>query len=222
MATITAQLTTVGRLAPLLLVGLVLAPGCGLTDKFTKRDQAKPPVATPATATATGPKPTRVVVAWQPQVVQAADPLRNGSMYPGLAGRLYLFGEDMGFPIICPGKVIVELYDLSQCGVGLLPGAPPAPPPQKPLETWEFDPVTLKRLVRKDFIGEGFTLFLPWGTFKPEITRVQLRTRFEPSAGPAPLFGEPEVLNLSNPFQGMALKHGPVGPNIEQATAPRK
>lgn len=202
MATVPAEVIRRGarRLVPLFLVALCMLPGCVLLDKTVSKHKEP-----------TGPCPTRVVVAWEPKVHYAADPTRGGAMNPGLAGRLYLFGEDVSFPLVCEGKVHVELFDVTPRENGVV--APRA------LETWDFDPATLQKLLRRDMFGQGYTLFLPWGTFRPDITRVQLRTTFTPSAGPAPLFGSPSTLNLANPLVfGGANPHGPIGPNIEMRT----
>jgi len=114
---------------------------------------------------------------WSNQLNTTRDTVNNGAPLTGVVGRLYLFGEEVGFPLNADGKVTVDLYDIT--------GANLAKP--KMLERWEIDRETLKRLGRKDTIGWGYTLFLPWSTYKPEITRVQLQARFVPDKG-IPLF----------------------------------
>ena len=44
-------------------------------------------------------------------------------------------------------------------------------------------------MLHKDAVGWGYTLFLPWGTYQPEITQAQLRLRYEPVNG-APLYAD--------------------------------
>ena len=64
-----------------------------------------------------------------------------------------------------------------------------------PLEEWRFDRETLQRLYKRDAVGGGYTLFLPWGTYKSEITQVRLRLRYEPTKG-TPLYNESSTLVL--------------------------
>jgi hypothetical protein len=153
-----------------------LACGC-VTMGGTVPDKAKekPPCGTPCQAVAT----------WQPHVLFAPDPVRMGLSAPGLTGRFYLFGgEQVDCTMVADGKLVVDLYDLSA-------GAAK----QVLLEKWIFDKDTNKRLVRKDAIGWGFTLFLPWGTYRPDISMVQLKAHFEPEKG-TPLYAEAAPLTL--------------------------
>src|SRR5262249_14504853 len=147
MAMVPQKLVSLGqgavRAGLLGLTVICLACGC-VTMGGTAPDKGKekPPCGTPCQAVAT----------WQPTVLFAPDPARLGLSAPGLAGRFYLFGEQVDFPMVADGKIVVDLYDLSA-------GAAK----QVLMEKWIFDKDTNKRLVRKDAIGWGFTLFLPWG-----------------------------------------------------------
>jgi hypothetical protein len=102
----------------------------------------------------------------------------------GLAGRLYLFGSQVKRPLVGDGTLIVDLYD-DTCD----------PKPDRPLEEWRFDKATLQRLEREDAVGLGYTLFLPWGTYRPEINRVHLRVCYEPAHG-TPLYAENPPMSL--------------------------
>lgn len=124
-----------------------------------------------------GAAPCEVVVAWNPEVLFRPDPAHRGTPTPGLGGRMYLFTAGNNCPITGDGCMVVDLYE------DLSPNA------TVPLEEWRFDKDTLKRLLRRDAVGWGYTLFLPWGTYKPEIKQVQLRLRYEPVKG-APLYAE--------------------------------
>ena len=115
---------------------------------------------------------------WNGQLSATRDTVNNGAELRGLIGRLYLFGEEVGFPLNAEGTVTVDLYDITPANTQ---GKP------KMLERWEIDKDTLKRLGRKDTIGWGYTLFLPWSTYRPDITRVQMQARFVPERG-IPLF----------------------------------
>jgi hypothetical protein len=173
-----------------LLPLVALAGGCVTLDGLRSGDAPPPPGI-----------PCRVVAWWQPHVVFTPDPVRHGASAPGLAGRLYLFGPQIDFPMVGDGSLVVDLYDETGC--------PPGQPALQ--EEWRLDPVTLKQLLRRDMIGWGYTLFLPWGRYRPDLTRVQLRVRYEPAHG-SPLFAEPSSLNLASDGR-------PTGPPVVTAQA---
>jgi hypothetical protein len=180
------------RAAAGLFAALLLSAGCTTLDPFV--------------GTADGP-PTgtvyQVVATWNPEVVFAPDPVHGGKPAPGLAGRLYLFGPQIDFPMQGDGALVVDLYN--ECG-------------DKPvmLEEWRIDHDTLQRLLRKDMIGWGYTLFLPWGTYKPDLQRVRLRACYQPAKG-APLFADngPMTLHTGEPAGGPVA----AGPNTPPTAA---
>jgi hypothetical protein len=135
----------------------------------------------------TGPV-AQISTAWHDQVVFAPDPVRNGMMAPGLAGRLYLFGPKMGFPLAGDGMAIVDVCDPSQ------PGPDGAP---KMLERWEIKKDTLERCLRKDAIGWGYDLLLPWGTYRPDLTQIVVRARYDPPKG-LPIYAQPSKINFNH------------------------
>lgn len=145
---------------------------------------------------------------WDNRVQYTPDPANGGKDNPGLAGRLYLFGAETGFPLEGDGKVLIDLYDAS---------ADKEQP--RILERWSFDRDNLKRLLRKDMIGWGYTLFLPWATYNPQISQVTIRLCYVPDKG-APMYAPPSTVTLNN--------HGPVRvsnrtvPAIEMAGAKGK
>jgi hypothetical protein len=120
----------------------------------------------------------RVVATWYPEVVSTPDPVHNGQPVHGLAGRVYLFGSEITRPLVGDGTLTVDLYDDTGDAK-----------PETPLEEWRFDRVTLHRLQRADAVGPGYTLFLPWATYRPEIKRVHLRLRYDSPNG-TPLYAE--------------------------------
>ncbi len=153
---------------------LVLLSGCVTFDPFQG-----PPESPPSGA------PCRVVVTWRQEVYFTPDPTRGGEPIPGIVGRLYLFGKDMGHPLGTSGSVIVDLYECH----------PSSPSQPILLEEWRIDKETLARLMQRDGIGWGYTLFLPWSTYRPDRRHVQLRTRFEPEGG-VPLYADIAPLQL--------------------------
>jgi hypothetical protein len=124
--------------------------------------------------------PCEAVLACNPEVIFKPDPANRGAPTPGIGGRMYLFGEGSNCPLIGDGCVALDLYDDTH----------PLGSNPVPLEEWRIDQATLKRLLRRDAFGWGYTLFLPWGTYRPEITQVQLRLRYEPVNG-TPLYADP-------------------------------
>src|SRR5205823_13476032 len=102
--------------------------------------------------------PCQVVATWNPGVVYTPDPAHDGAETPGLVGRIYIFGPEISCPLASDGTMVVDLYDDT---------TGPAAKDARPLEEWQFDRDTLKRLQRRDAIGWGYTVFLPWATYKP-------------------------------------------------------
>jgi hypothetical protein len=148
-------------------------------------------------ATSAGPA-CQVVAMWHNGVAFTPDPTHGGEKTPGLACRVYLFGETVDFPKIGDGKLIVDVFDETSKN----PAAKTLP-----LEEWQIDKDTLKRLARHDAIGWGYTLFLPWGTYKPEISRVRLKVRYEPASG-FPLYTESTVTLTSPEAEPLTVAGG--------------
>jgi hypothetical protein len=172
-----------------LLTVLAQAAGCVLSKPVLAPEEKPVTPATQAAAT------------WESRVVFTPDPAHNGAATPGLAGRLYLFAADSGFPVVGDGSVVVDLYDDTPLACG---------GQAKMIEKWCIDRDTLKRLVRKDMIGQGYTLFLPWGTYKPEINQVHLMVCYTPQKG-TPLYAPSSTITLADP-------DGPV-PQVSSRTA---
>src|SRR5262249_19841415 len=57
---------------------------------------------------------------------------------------------------------------------------------------------TLRRLLKKDRIGWGYTLFLPWSTYRPEVTQVRLRVCYQPAQG-SPIYAAESSTSLTSP-----------------------
>ncbi|HKI34983.1 MAG TPA: hypothetical protein VKA46_24215 [Gemmataceae bacterium] len=130
---------------------------------------------------------TQVAVMWSPQVVTGVDPVHQGAPMSGLAGRVFLWGSDLKENLIADGDLIVDLYATP-------PEQPQAPPAC--LQTWVIKKDDLNReYLRKDFMGQGYTLNLPWPGYRPDITQVQLRVHYQPAKG-VPIYTQ-EVLALN-------------------------
>jgi hypothetical protein len=139
-------------------------------------------------------KPSQAYVAWHNQVIFAPDPVNGGVATPALAGRLYLFGPNMGYPFVGDGIATVDVFDPSQKGAD---GEP------KHLERWILKQATLQSCLRHDTIGWGYTLLLPWGTYRPDLAQIVLRVRYDPANG-APIYTNPATITF-NPVKDLQV-----------------
>ena len=144
------------------------------------------------------PEPCRIVAVWNPGVVFTPDPVHNGTPNPGLAGRIYMFGPEIGYPMIGNGSLVVQLFEDTKTA---------ADKEGQPLEEWRFDPETLKQLERRDAIGAGYTVFLPWASYKPEITQVHLKVCYQPPKA-FPIYAVGAPITLVDPEQMKTLATG--------------
>jgi hypothetical protein len=160
-----------------LLLAVACAPGC-MPDQFYTTKGAPPAAPAPG-------KPCEVAIAWINRVQSAPDVVHDGRPTPCLVGRMYLFDQTEKFPVVGDGAVLVTLYDDTRG------------PATQPLEEWYIDPVALRKFLKKDVIGWGYSLFLPWGSCKPEVTKVHLTCKYEPASG-QPLFGPVSPLTLEH------------------------
>ncbi len=175
---------------------VIVTPGCIALPAYLGRNKEAPAAGV-----------NLVVSRWENQVLLGQDPIHGGSM-PCLSGRVYLFTDDSGYPVAGNGAIKVELYDAAT------PGA-------KPLEDWVFDPHTLRRLLHKDIIGQGYSLFLPWTTYRPNITHVTLTVSYLGPQG-MPIYAPPTPITLSpdnRPLTPIA-RPIPAGPTLPARTGP--
>ncbi|MCS7045888.1 MAG: hypothetical protein NZO58_05995 [Gemmataceae bacterium] len=128
----------------------------------------------------------QVHAAWENRIVVTQDVVNGGRPLIGIAGRIYLM-EDFGKCVQAAGNVSVELYDATHAN---------AQSPPKIMERFEIDKDTLKRLLQKDDIGWGYTVFLPWSTYRPDVKRVQLQVKWQPDSG-VTLYSPPAVVVLN-------------------------
>ncbi len=146
----------------------LLHAGC-IHKSDVRPDAPKPAVPPPKPGT----PPTQVIACWKKNVEYGTDPVSNKTI-AGIAGRVYLFDDTGTYPLTGDGKISVELYDDSARAEG---GA------SKQLEIWNLDAETLKKLVQKDYMGAGYTLTLPWSTYRKEISQIHMVVHYEPKAG---------------------------------------
>ncbi|MDY3558709.1 hypothetical protein R5W23_005851 [Gemmata sp. JC673] len=165
----------------------------------------------PAAAAPSGPlaalgaKMERKVVAsnfgmgWQNRIAYLPDPTKNGRPNSGIVGQMYLFGGAKMEFAQADGVLTVDLVDDSPRP----PGQPAATP-----ERWQFDKATLRNLqTRDETFGKSYVVFLPWPTYKPDITRVKISARYDPESGPT-LFSPPATITFdtTTPFGAPLVK----------------
>jgi hypothetical protein len=92
---------------------------------------------------------------------------------PGLAARVYLVGDNLTKMPAGDGSLTVTLYDAAQ----------PLTENAKPNQVWTIDPASLRQVLKKDGVGWGYDLWLPWHGYRPEIVRVRLIVKYESAKG---------------------------------------
>jgi hypothetical protein len=136
-------------------------------------------------------QPSELALGWRNRVAYLPDPARNGVMSPGLVGQMFLFGYNgskLEF-VEADGVLTVDVIDRTPRPAG---AAAPLP------ERWQFNTDMLKRLQTVDeTFGRSYVLFLPWPAYRPDITRVEISARFDPTHGHT-LFSPPSILTLEN------------------------
>jgi hypothetical protein len=161
---------TAGRMAHWLITAAVLCSplltGC-VTTGITSWVNEKEPVPEIQVS--------QVATVWENQVFPVPDPVHNGQPNPCLAGRVFLYGPETKDTLEAKGTLSVQLY---------VEMPPETGQPARLLEQWNYpDPEQLKRLFRKDIVGSGYTLVLPWSTFSPNITNVEMVVCYMPKQG---------------------------------------
>ncbi len=133
-----------------------------------------------------------ITILWRNKIDFLPDPARNGEMGPGLVGQLFLLGaRDQFAPV--DGKLVVALYDETP--------RPPGVPQNKP-EGWEFTKEALKGLITPDErFGMCYAFFLPWPTYRADVTRIRVAARYEPENG-HPLYAQETKITLDNRTPG--------------------
>jgi len=169
--------TITRRFATALLLAALVAPaGCVGLDSFVGKEE--PPRG----------KVCKVVATWVPHVGFSPDVAHNGTPIPTLGGCVYLFGPNSSLPVEGDGTLTIDLFDLSH--------ADPQTGQPIQLEQWNLDAETLnKTCLKKQYFGWGYTMALPWDRYRPDITRVMFRVRYNPKNG-LPLFADPAMVTL--------------------------
>ena len=137
--------------------------------------------------------------------------LTEGKPVPTIGGRVYLFPMDLSTPVLSDGTLMVYLYN----------DMPDARERDVVLEEWVFSTKKLRELQRRDPIGWGYTVLLPWTTYSPEITKIRLKVRFDRVGAETPLYSDTVSLLFDNkPHEKTEITHqktaGPMLPKNGQ------
>ena len=130
----------------------------------------------------------RLTAAWNNKVMYAPDPTHGGDPVPGLLVRLWIFGPDTKDALTVPGELIIGLWDNTPKAAGAQPVLQ---------EVWHIDTETVEKFRRKDIIGDGFTLFLPWSKYHVDLKQVNVVARFNGTDG-RNLVSTPERLTIDH------------------------
>jgi hypothetical protein len=174
------RLLHAARIRGLFLAALLLTASSGCSLLETCGCISAPP-----------PAPVNEVIAFiYDQVQFVSDSANHGRPLPGLVGRVYLSHaeENKSNMVEASGMMVAEMFD-----------ATPGKEPRK-LADWRFDKESLKQLKKRDLVGMGYTLFLPWENYDPAIKKVQVRVWYE-EPGKASHFAEPQILALKSAEQ---------------------
>ena len=132
---------------------------------------------------------SHVEARWDNRVRTAPDSVNGGRTLAGMAGRVYLFNDETSKAVDASGRLVVQMNDVTNVKPGQTAPC---------IGEYTFDPATLKRLKRSDGIGDGYTLFLPWESYSPNVRRVEMRVCYVPDEKGTPHFGEPSVFDLKS------------------------
>ena len=147
-----------------------------------------------STAPAKAGEAARLTAAWNNKIIYAPDPTHGGDPVPGLLARLYVFGPieegnpASGVPIEPDGELIIGLWDLGANEAGKAPEL---------MELWHIDRETARKFRRADFLGSGYTLFLPWSKYHVDLKQVNVVARFNGADGRC-LVSSPETLTIDH------------------------
>jgi hypothetical protein len=130
----------------------------------------------------------RLTAAWNNKVIYAPDPTHGGDPVPGLMARLWLFGPDTKDPLSLEGELFLGAWDMSPKATG---GQPVL------LEVWHIDPEAARKFRRPDFVGDGYTVFLPWSNYHVDLKQINVMARFNGADGRS-LVSSPETLTLDH------------------------
>jgi hypothetical protein len=129
----------------------------------------------PKTTFTPPPPQGKLVSIWGKKIQYADDPFHGGELVAGLAGRIYLIGPgEAGIPFIGDGSMLIDLWDSTPHGAGSKP---------KMTDHYIFPPEMLIQFAKKDIWGDGYSIFIPWANYRPDITQIYVNVLYTSAAG---------------------------------------
>jgi hypothetical protein len=121
-----------------------------------------------------GPQVNEVLAYWSSELHFSHDEEHGKRQLVGLAGRIMFVSPGSIKMVEANGELMIKAYDMTNAAPGTAP---------KKIGDWGFDPVALKKLKSEDRFGDGYTLFLPWDGYRPDIRQILLEVRYFPKDG---------------------------------------
>jgi hypothetical protein len=118
---------------------------------------------------------SQVAALWADGIVENPYPNEKGFRVPtrGFAGRVYLFNDNTNEAVVADGTLIIQMFDVTQADA----------PPKAPRETWTIAEDNLQHLLKKDGLGWGYNLWLPWQSWSGDIEKVAFVVAYRPKNG---------------------------------------
>lgn len=137
-------------------------------------------------------KPTEIGAIWQDGVDVQLDGQNGGQPTAGFAGRIFFTQARDGQPgqtVLGNGSLQIQLFDDR-----------PTQGPAAPLETWTILSEHQGPLVKKDLVGWGYSVWLPWNTFSRDIRTVRMIVLYTDKDGSS-LRSEPMLIKIQDASQ---------------------
>jgi len=116
----------------------------------------------------------RMISTWEKNVVFAPDASRGGAIIPGLMGRMYLFAPGSEVPQYGDGSLKLDLWD----------STPHGDTPPRQMEHFIIGADVLRMFSKVDGLGfEGYSIFFPWSTYRPDVTQVYITMLYTAADG---------------------------------------
>jgi hypothetical protein len=130
-------------------------------------------------------KPDQVSAFWIDGVDVKPDPTQGGMLIPGFAGRVIFMRSKSGDTVSVNSPITIQAYvnDPSQNRA-------------VPMEQWTIQPEHLPLLFKRDIAGWGYTVWLPWNSYSPEIKQVRLIVVYQEKDQAAPLYSEAMTIRI--------------------------
>jgi hypothetical protein len=130
----------------------------------------------------------RLTAAWNNKIIYAPDPTHGGAPVPGILARIYVFGPDEAVPLDPDGELVVGVWDMSAKETGEQP---------RLMELWHIDAQSAQKFKKQDFLGLGYSLFLPWSKYHVDLKQVNVVARYNSADGRC-LVSSPETLTIDH------------------------